>query len=133
MMMVVVATAVATTAATTAATPAGIELQVVVVYAVSDRQWVVPLTVAPGTRIRDAIAQSGIANDVADLPGGATGPWDAGVFNRPVAQDDPVHDGDRIEIYRPLRIDPKEARRLRAGTGRSTSKQKPLQHESPKG
>ena len=29
-----------------------------------------------------------------------------------------VREGDRIEIYRPLQVDPKQARRLRAGSGR---------------
>ena len=32
------------------------------------------------------------------------------------ASDRPLHDGDRIELLRPLMIDPKEARRKRAGT-----------------
>jgi hypothetical protein len=37
-----------------------------------------------------------------------------GVFGQSCRLDDPVHDGDQIEIYRPLTIDPKEARRQRA-------------------
>ncbi|MGH8430924.1 MAG: RnfH family protein, partial [Solimonas sp.] len=31
----------------------------------------------------------------------------------------PLHAGDRVEIYRPLAVDPKEARRRRAAAGRS--------------
>ncbi|MGL4677963.1 MAG: RnfH family protein, partial [Plesiomonas shigelloides] len=37
-----------------------------------------------------------------------------GVYSRMVKLSDRVHDGDRIEIYRPLLADPKEMRRLRA-------------------
>ena len=37
-----------------------------------------------------------------------------GIFSKIVALDVPVRAGDRIEIYRPLILDPKEARRLRA-------------------
>ncbi len=96
----------------------GLRLQALVVYALPDRQWALPVTVAAGARIRDAIAQSGIAVACPELPGGAEGPWDVGVFNRAAMPDDLVRDGDRIEIYRSLQIDPKEARRLRAGARR---------------
>jgi uncharacterized protein len=41
-------------------------------------------------------------------------PLDLGVFNRPRSGSEPVRAGDRIEVYRPLSIDPKEARRVRA-------------------
>ena len=37
-----------------------------------------------------------------------------GVFGRLVLADAPLRDGDRVEIYRPLREDPKSARRRRA-------------------
>ena len=36
------------------------------------------------------------------------------VFGRRVAADAPLRDGDRVELLRPLRMDPKEARRRRA-------------------
>jgi hypothetical protein len=39
---------------------------------------------------------------------------DVGIFNRPCGPQTPLRDGDRVEIYRPLTIDPKEARRVRA-------------------
>jgi putative ubiquitin-RnfH superfamily antitoxin RatB of RatAB toxin-antitoxin module len=44
-------------------------------------------------------------------------PWDGlptGVFGRARARDWLPADGDRIEIYRPLRIDPRQQRRRRA-------------------
>jgi putative ubiquitin-RnfH superfamily antitoxin RatB of RatAB toxin-antitoxin module len=37
-----------------------------------------------------------------------------GIYSKIVAKDTPLRDGDRIELYRPLAIDPKEKRRLLA-------------------
>ena len=39
----------------------------------------------------------------------------AGVWGRPVERDHVLSDGDRVEVYRPLEMDPREARRLKAG------------------
>lgn len=38
----------------------------------------------------------------------------AGIWGRTRSLDEALHDGDRVELYRPLQVDPKEARRLRA-------------------
>jgi len=37
-----------------------------------------------------------------------------GVFSKKTSLDGPLHEGDRVEVYRPLTIDPKQARLLRA-------------------
>ena len=37
-----------------------------------------------------------------------------GVFGRPIQADTPLRDGDRLEVYPPLRVDPKTARQRRA-------------------
>ena len=37
-----------------------------------------------------------------------------GVFSIPLGPDDPIYDGDRIELYRPILIDPKKIRRKKA-------------------
>jgi putative ubiquitin-RnfH superfamily antitoxin RatB of RatAB toxin-antitoxin module len=37
-----------------------------------------------------------------------------GVFSIPLGPDDPIYDGDRIELYRPILIDPKKVRRKKA-------------------
>lgn len=45
-----------------------------------------------------------------------------GIWGRKVAWSSPVHDGDRVELYRPLLVDPKVARRQRfkrQGKGRT--------------
>lgn len=41
-----------------------------------------------------------------------------GIFGQACAASRRLHDGDRIELYRPLRVDPKDARRARAGASR---------------
>jgi putative ubiquitin-RnfH superfamily antitoxin RatB of RatAB toxin-antitoxin module len=41
-----------------------------------------------------------------------------GVFGEPATPETRLRDGDRVEVYRPLQIDPKEARRRRARLAR---------------
>ena len=65
---------------------------------------------APAT-VGKAIGASGIRQALAEL---AAGPLEVGVFSQRRELADGLHDGDRVEIYRPLSIDPKEARRVRA-------------------
>jgi putative ubiquitin-RnfH superfamily antitoxin RatB of RatAB toxin-antitoxin module len=85
-------------------------IRVAVVYAdpkVQIEKWVdVPLDSTAG----EVIAASGIADS---LPAGFT-PTAIGIYGRIVDEHHRVRDGDRIELYRPLQIDPKEARRQRA-------------------
>jgi len=69
---------------------------------------IVELQLPAGSTLRDAIESSGLA--ARDAP---AEPFAVGVWGRRCAPGDAVHDGDRIEIYRPLQADPKEARRLR--------------------
>ena len=87
-------------------------LRVSVALALPDRQEVTELELAEGATIADAVAASGIAErhpdiDVARL---ATGIW-----SRPRPADTPVRQGDRVELYRPLKADAKAQRRARAG------------------
>ncbi len=88
-----------------------------VAYARPGRQRVVALEVEPGTTAREAVALSGIeaafGEDLASAP--------LGVFGRQVPDDYTVRSEDRIEIYRPLERDPREARRLRAREQRNSS------------
>jgi hypothetical protein len=71
--------------------------------------------VAAGATIEQAIEASGLLALEPQLRGSAL---DVGVWNRVVRLDSPVSDGDRIEVYRPLTVDPKEARRIRANLRR---------------
>ncbi|MFZ5538549.1 MAG: RnfH family protein [Pseudomonadota bacterium] len=86
-------------------------LRATVIYCARERQWIVDVEVPAGSTLRDAVVASGLPAQAAELDPAAL---DLGVFNRLRQPDEPVRDGDRIEIYRPLAIDPKQARRIRA-------------------
>jgi hypothetical protein len=73
---------------------------------VFERSVVVP---KPAT-IGAAVDSSGVRSAVAEL---AEAELAVGVFGDRRLLSDPLRDGDRVEIYRPLAIDPKEARRVR--------------------
>lgn len=94
-------------------------IRIEVAFALPDRQCVLPLEVAAGTTLYQAVLQSGIAArfpGVIDLDAMAMG-----VFGK--LEKDPqarvLADGDRVEIYRPLTVDPKDARRARAAKKRA--------------
>jgi uncharacterized protein len=69
----------------------------------------VTLDLAPGATVGDALAASGLLGrhglDVAVAS--------FGVWGRKRAADSALREADRVELYRPLQVDPKEARRLR--------------------
>ncbi|MGY3038690.1 putative ubiquitin-RnfH superfamily antitoxin RatB of RatAB toxin-antitoxin module [Rhodanobacter sp. TND4EL1] len=88
-----------------------VTIHVEVVCAGSEHAVLRRIEVARGTTVSQAIDASGIA-DV--LPKGMIDPARLGVFSRKVAPDQVLRDGDRVEIYRPLLLDPMEARRRRA-------------------
>jgi putative ubiquitin-RnfH superfamily antitoxin RatB of RatAB toxin-antitoxin module len=73
------------------------------------------LDMPTGATLGDAVAASGIAALAADAswrrPDGALR---LAVWGRPRQAGDALHDGDRVDVTRALRVDPKEARRLRA-------------------
>ena len=86
-----------------------------VVYALPDRQTVIALKADEGATVSEIIARSGIleCHPEIDLAVNAVG-----VFGRRIALVDSAADGDRIEIYRPLIVDPKQARIKRARSKR---------------
>jgi putative ubiquitin-RnfH superfamily antitoxin RatB of RatAB toxin-antitoxin module len=93
--------------------------QVEVAYALPDRQELVTVDVKPGMTLRQTIEQSGIL----DLfPGVDLATSQVGVFGKLLAEDREVQPGERVEIYRPLKADPKEVRRLRAAQGKKMKK-----------
>ena len=89
-------------------------IQVSVVYADATVHIVRQVEVATNSTVRDAIAASAILDALA--PGSE--PAAIGVFGVIVKPDAPVHAGDRIELYRLLRIDPKQSRRRRSRNNR---------------
>ena len=66
------------------------------------------LTMAEGSTVRDAVLASGL------LPEFDAERHPVGIFGKKKAPDTPLREGDRVEIYRPLLADPKDARRRRA-------------------
>jgi putative ubiquitin-RnfH superfamily antitoxin RatB of RatAB toxin-antitoxin module len=64
-----------------------------------------------GATVADALRESGL---LARLREDVLERQSIGVWGRPCAPDTLLADGDRVELYRPLAMDPKEARRLRA-------------------
>jgi putative ubiquitin-RnfH superfamily antitoxin RatB of RatAB toxin-antitoxin module len=94
------------------ATPDSDSLYIEVTHAATPEEVIViPLQVRPGTTVAAAIRLSGILQRCPAIDLNINR---VGIFGRPVAAEAHVEDGDRIEIYRPLRADPKEARRRRA-------------------
>jgi putative ubiquitin-RnfH superfamily antitoxin RatB of RatAB toxin-antitoxin module len=78
-------------------------LRVDVVRAWPGRLELCALELDQGATVRSALAAAGMQ-----------APHGAGIHGRRVALDTRLTDGDRVEIYRPLRANPKEARRQRA-------------------
>ena len=70
---------------------------------------IVPLRLPPGTTVADALQRSGLV----PRHGLATQTLKVGVWSRVKEMQTVLRDLDRVEIYRPLLVDPKEARRQR--------------------
>lgn len=86
-------------------------LRVEVAYAPQPRQVdCVALTLAAGSTVADALRDSGLLarHGLADTRGLGLAVW-----GRAVEPTTPLRDRDRVELLRPLLVDPKEARRLR--------------------
>ena len=86
-------------------------MQVEVVFALTDIQVLRTVQLPTGATVAEAIEASDIAEH---FPGMDLGELQAGIWGKRVERDRLVQDGDRVELYRPLDIDPREARRLRA-------------------
>lgn len=85
--------------------------EVEVIYANPEQQAIVTLSMPEGATVEAAIKASGLLERFPDI---AMPELNAGIFGEVCKLDQPVSEADRIEIYRPLVHDPKEARRQRA-------------------
>lgn len=87
------------------------EIEVVVAYAPGPRQVLERVLRLPaGSTVAQALQASGLAAlcpelDLAHAP--------LGIWGRKATKDQVLRDRDRVEVYRPLRVDPKVARRER--------------------
>jgi putative ubiquitin-RnfH superfamily antitoxin RatB of RatAB toxin-antitoxin module len=88
-------------------------INVEVAFALPDQQKIVALQVPIGTTVYDAAVMSCIVDQFEGLQLAGT---PMGIFGKAVKnpQAEEIKQGQRVEIYRPLTIDPKEARANRA-------------------
>lgn len=89
-------------------------ISVEVVFGRPDAQTLVALSLEQGATVASAIASSGLAENYPDelfahLP--------AGIWGRIVERQCILKDGDRVEVYRPLQLEPRESRRRLAQLG----------------
>lgn len=86
-------------------------IRVEVVYALPERAWCVGVELPEGATVADALAAADLA---ARIPGLDLDPARLAIYGRTAAMDTVLHDRDRVEVLRPLQVDPKQARRQRA-------------------
>jgi uncharacterized protein len=84
-------------------------LRVEVVFALAGEEDVACVHLPAPATVRDAIAASGMPERHPGIDLHCVG-----IFGKEATLETPVAEGDRVEIYRRLALDPKEARRLRA-------------------
>lgn len=83
-------------------------LRVEIVAAAPRRESIAVVELPEGATVRDALVKARVSFD----------PRRIGIFGEAVDPDTRLADGDRVEVYRPLELDPKEARRRRAKSAR---------------
>ena len=87
-------------------------LNVEVAYALPDKQRIEKLSVAAGTTATQAVAQANLGRFFDGLVGPEAMPL--GIFGKAVAGTHVLQEGERVEVYRDLLVDPKAVRRARA-------------------
>ena len=85
-------------------------VKIEIVYTTAKVQKKYVVICSPFTTVKEAIIQS---NLLIDFPTINLSSQKIGIYSEIVPLNFKIKDGDRIEIYRPLILDPKEARRLR--------------------
>lgn len=90
-------------------------LNVEAVFALSDRQELVPLVLDVGATVADALQASGFQDK---FPDADFKNLQSGIWGRIVSLSQRLQEGDRVEFYRALERDPREARRELANAQR---------------
>ena len=91
-------------------------LPVSVVYELPERQTIVELSLPAGASVADAVEKSGLLQRYSEI---ATRPLTCAIYGRAVTPTTALRAGDRVEILRPLLIDPKENRRQAVARART--------------
>jgi putative ubiquitin-RnfH superfamily antitoxin RatB of RatAB toxin-antitoxin module len=86
------------------------DVRVTIVYALPDRQYAVERDLPHGARVADALASVAALPPFAELD---LETLPVGIYGERVERTRVLADHDRVEIYRPLRVDPLDARRQR--------------------
>ncbi len=94
--------------------PAERTIPVEVVYALPAQAHRVSLQVPAGTSLQEAVRLSGLLER---FPGIQLCAGHVGIYGRPCSPERILRAGDRVELYRPLTQDAKQARRTRAAQG----------------
>lgn len=85
------------------------KIRIEVAYGLAQQQHIYVLNVAQGTTAREAVLQSNVLCDYPHADVNAP----VGIFGKVVRDNTVLRPNDRVELYRPLLADPKDARRQR--------------------
>lgn len=89
-----------------------VKLSIEIVYIPEDgEQFLVSRELDCGATVQDAIIASGVLSEFTELD---LTQQRVGVYSQAVSMDTPLIHNDRVELYRLLKIDPKQKRRMRA-------------------
>ena len=95
------------------------QIEVSVAYALPEQNFWQYMRVPAGTTTREAIQKSGVLEDFSDLD---LETLSIGIFALPTKLDQVLADGDRVEIYRALLVDPKTVPRKAKSKAKSQAK-----------
>jgi len=87
-------------------------MRVEVAYALPHKQELICLRLPEGATVQDAIEASGLLQRYPEIDLGGLNKL--GIYAKVVKSDEVLRDYDRVEIYRPIKADPKQARKQRA-------------------
>lgn len=71
------------------------------------------LTLPEGTTVSEALKAASTDTELSQALATIPKPWAVGIWNKKTTLSQPLQSGDRLELYRPLTVDPKVARRER--------------------
>lgn len=95
-------------------------ISVSIVYACPQNQWLKEFDVPLGTDVGELIELSGLLDAFPEISADVSNLKDlpVGIYAQRVSVDHILNDGDRVEVYRALKADPKEVRRQLAQLGK---------------
>ncbi len=83
-------------------------MQIGIAYAEPDQQVWIKLEIPQGSTLLEAVHRSGILSRFPQLD---LEQQKVGIFGKLVKLDTPLREGDRVEIYRPITVDPTKVKR----------------------